>query len=98
MNGASNRLILVAKIIGEILFLYGLLAWIDGVIIQFVDPMWLAMPVSHLFLWLRTDTFTILSFIASAIGFFLWRLSCRTDQNRKTQLIISAYSKLPFHL
>jgi hypothetical protein len=87
MKSASERKILVAKVAGELLFLYGLLAWLDGVVIQFVDPMWLAMPVSHLFLWLRTDTFTILSFIASALGFFVWRLAVeliKFEQNKAT--------------
>jgi hypothetical protein len=87
MKSASERKILAAKVAGELLFLYGLLAWLDGVVIQFVDPMWLAMPVSHLFLWLRTDTFTILSFIASALGFFMWRLAVeliKSEQNKAT--------------
>ena len=50
MTSDSNRILLVAKVVGQVLFLYGLLAWLDGVVIQLVDPMWLAMPVSHLFL------------------------------------------------
>lgn len=87
MNTASNRIMLVVKVAGELLFLYGLLAWLDGVVIQIVNPMWLAAPVSHLFLWLRTDTFTILSFIASALGFFMWRLAVeliKSEQNKAT--------------
>jgi hypothetical protein len=82
-----NRKILIIKVAGELLFLYGLLAWLDGVVIQFVDPMWLPMPVTHLLLWMRTDTFTILSFIASALGFFIWRLTVeltKSEQNRTT--------------
>jgi len=85
MNRAFDKKILVVKVAGELLFLYGLLAWLNGVIIQFVMPMWLAMPVSHLFPWLRTDNFTILSFFASAIGFFMWRLAveiARSEQNK----------------
>jgi hypothetical protein len=85
MNTASNRLLLVAKVVGQVLFLYGLLAWLDGVVIQFVDPRWLAMPVSHLFLWLRTDTFTILCFIASALGFFIWRLAVELIKSEKNK-------------
>ena len=87
MNNASKKTIIVAKIFGQVLFLYGLLAWIDSVVIQFVDPKWLAKPVSHLFLWLRTDTFTILTFIVSAIGFFIWRLTVeliKSEQNKAT--------------
>jgi hypothetical protein len=80
-----GRKILVAKVLGQLLFLYGLLAWLDGVIIQFVDPRWLPLPVSHLFLWLRTDNFTILSFFASAFGFLVWRLAVeliKFEQNK----------------
>jgi hypothetical protein len=75
MKRIFDRKILAIKVIGELLFLYGFLAWIDGIAIQLTNPMWLAMPVSHLFLWMRTDTFTILSFLVSAIGFFVWRFS-----------------------
>jgi len=85
MTSDSNRLLLVAKVVGQVLFLYGLLAWLDGVVIQFVDPRWLAMPVSHLFLWLRTDTFTILCFIASALGFFIWRLAVELIKSEKNK-------------
>jgi len=72
---ALERKTLVIKVAGKMLFLYGLLAWADGVLIQFTYPMVLAMPVSHLLLWMRTDTFTILSFLVSALGFFVWKLS-----------------------
>ena len=75
MEMALERKVLVIKVVGEMLFLFGLLAWGNGVLIQFTYPMVLAMPVSHLLLWMRTDTFTILSFLVSALGFFMWRLS-----------------------
>lgn len=87
MKRASERKVLIVKVAGELLFLYGLLAWLDGVVIQIVNPMWLADPVSHLFPWMRTDTFTILSFIASAIGFFIWRIAVeliKFEQNKAT--------------
>ncbi|MGA3059325.1 MAG: hypothetical protein ABSD92_03035 [Candidatus Bathyarchaeia archaeon] len=89
MKWASDRAILIVKVVGEVLFLYGLLAWLDGVVIQVVNPMWLAAPVSHLFLWLRTDTFTILSFIVSALGFFIWRLAVEMIKAEKTKQNIS---------
>ena len=75
---------LVTKVVGQMLFLYGLLAWLDGVVVQFTNPMWLAMPVSHI-LDIRTDTFTILMFIVSAFGFFLWRITVeliKSEQNK----------------
>jgi hypothetical protein len=85
MNSAAYKTVLVVKVLGQVLFLFGLLAWLDGVGVQFIEPMYLAAPVSHLFLWLRTDTFTILSFIASGVGFFMWRLSgelIKSEQNK----------------
>ena len=87
MNSAAYKTVLVVKVFGQVLFLFGLLAWLDGVGVQFIEPMYLAAPVSHLFLWLRTDTFTILSFIASGVGFFMWRLSTeliKSEQNKIT--------------
>jgi hypothetical protein len=78
----------IVKVVGELLFLYGLLAWLDGVVIQFFYPQWLPLPVSHLLLWLRTDTFTILSFIVSASGFFIWQLTAemlKHKENKTTQ-------------
>ncbi len=86
MKSAFDRKILIIKVAGELLFLYGLLAWLDGVVVQFVDPMWLAMPVSHL-LNVRTDTFTILMFFVSAVGFFIWRVTVefmKAEQNKAT--------------
>jgi hypothetical protein len=65
----------VVKVVGETLFLYGLLGWGFGVIVFFTKPELLEFQVSHLTPWLRQDTFTILSFIASMIGFFFWRLA-----------------------
>ena len=87
MKRASERIVFIVKVVGELLFLYGLLAWLDGVVIQIADPMWLPMPVSHLFPWMRTDNFTILSFITSAIGFFMWRIAVeliKFEQNKAT--------------
>jgi len=84
MSANSNRIMLVTKVVGQVLFLYGLLAWLDGVVVQFTNPMWLAMPVAH-FLNIRTDTFTILMFIVSAFGFFLWRVTVeliKSEQNK----------------
>ena len=88
MTSISNRTLLVAKVVGQLLFLYGLLAWLDGVGVQLVEPMYLAAPVSHL-LNVRTDTFTILMFIVSAVGFFIWRLTVElikseSEQNKAT--------------
>ena len=84
MNAISNRGMLITKVVGQMLFLYGLLAWLDGVVIQFTNPMWLAMPVSHI-LNIRTDTFTILMFVVSAFGFLLWRITAeliKSEQNK----------------
>jgi hypothetical protein len=75
MNVSSNRLgLIIVKVVGEMLFLFGFLAWLDGVVIQFTHPSWLPLSVSHL-LNIRTDTFTIFMFFVSAFGFFLWRIT-----------------------
>lgn len=60
--------------IGETLFVYGLLGWIYGVLIQLFYPSWLNMGISHLTPWIRIDTFAVLSFILSAAGFLTARL------------------------
>jgi hypothetical protein len=65
---------LIIKIIGEFLFLFGLLAWVYGVLIQLIHPEWLTLGLSHLIPWIRVDTLTIISFIIAAIGFLMWRL------------------------
>ncbi len=65
----------VLKVAGEFLFLFGLLGWIYGVLIQLIHPEILSMGLSHLIPWIRVDTFTILSFAVSAIGFLVWRLT-----------------------
>jgi hypothetical protein len=67
--------IIIIKIFGELLFLYGLLAWIYGILIQLIHPEWLPLGLSHLTPWIRVDTFTITAFIISAVGFFIWRLT-----------------------
>ncbi len=71
---ASLKLIFV-KVVGEFLFLFGLLAWIYGVLIQLIHPEWLPLSLSHLVMWIRVDTFTILSFIVAAFGFLVWRIA-----------------------
>ena len=75
MKKTPKRLMVVAKIVGEVLFLYGLLGWIYGVLIQLTHPQWLPLPLSHLALWIRIDTFTMLSFAVSAVGFIIWRIT-----------------------
>lgn len=75
MKGVVSKFIIVVKVIGQVVFLYGLLGWLYGVAIQFWDSELLRYPMSHLTPWLRVDTFTIGSFILSAVGFFMWRLA-----------------------
>jgi len=64
----------VIRVLGEVLFLYGLLGWIYGVTVQLTHPLWLFGELSHLTPWIRLDTFTIISFLLSILGFFVWRL------------------------
>jgi hypothetical protein len=65
----------VARVVGELLFFYGLIGWVYGVLVQLTHPYWLSYGLSHLIPWIRVDTFTVLSFILSALGFLMWRLA-----------------------
>lgn len=86
MKKIFAKSIVVLKVIGQLLFLYGLLGWIYGVGVQFIHPNWLRLGLSHLTPDLRIDTFTIISFIVSAVGFFTWRLTKElTDSTSKSQ-------------
>jgi hypothetical protein len=67
--------IIILKGFGELLFLYGLLAWVYGILVQLIHPEWLPLGLSHLTPWIRVDTFTIISFLISAAGFLIWRLT-----------------------
>lgn len=62
------------RVVGELLFVYGFLGWVYGVLVQLIHPYWISSGLSHLTPWIRVDTFTIISFAISAVGFFLWRL------------------------
>ncbi len=75
MKNALGKRILAAKVIGELLFLYGLLGWGYGVLMASIRPQWLPWSLSHLTPWLKLDTFTAVSFIVSAVGFLMWRLT-----------------------
>jgi len=75
MKKIPTRFVVVVKVTGELLFLYGFLGWIYGVLVQLTHPEWLPLPLSHLTLWMRVDTFTMLSFVVSAVGFFVWKLT-----------------------
>jgi hypothetical protein len=71
----ANVKLIVFKVLGELLFLFGLLGWIYGVLVQLVQPEFLPMGLSHLVPWIRVDTFTIVCFFVSALGFLMWRLT-----------------------
>lgn len=84
MKSAIVNFLIIIKIVGQLLFLYGLLGWMYGVLIQVTHPDWLPGMISHLTVWLRLDTFTILSFIASGFGFLIWRLAKELIDSGKT--------------
>ncbi len=71
----KNLKLIVLKVTGEFLFLFGLLSWVYGVLFQFIFPEWLTGGLSHFTPWLRVDTFTIIGFIVAAVGFLIWRLA-----------------------
>ena len=63
----------LTKVVGETLFVFGLLGGLYGVAIQITHPKWLTIQLTHLTPWLRVDIFAIISFILSVIGFIIWR-------------------------
>lgn len=67
--------LVAVRVLGELLFLYGLLGWVYGVVVQMIHPYWLSLGLSHLIMWIRVDTFSVLSFVLSAVGFLMWRLA-----------------------
>jgi hypothetical protein len=71
----ANLKLNIIEVFGEFLFLFGLLAWGYGVLIQLIHPDWLPLGLSHLVQWIRVDTFAIMSFVIAAIGFLIWRLT-----------------------
>jgi len=75
MRKVPHLAVAIVRVVGEILFLYGLLGWTYGVLIQLIHPHWLPYPLSHLIPWIRIDTFTIVSFALSALGFFIWKIT-----------------------
>jgi hypothetical protein len=70
-----NRLLVLLKILGQTGFLFGLLSWLYGVLVQITHPEWLPLTLSHLTPWIRVDTFTMLSFLVAIIGFVVWRVT-----------------------
>jgi hypothetical protein len=75
MESSQAVLIAIIKVVGEALFLFGLLGWAYVLLIQVTHTSWLPLGLSHLTPWIRVDTFGILSFIVSIVGFFIWRLA-----------------------
>jgi len=76
----KNIHFVLVKAIGELVFVFGLLGWIYGILFQFRYPQWLTLQLTHLTPWLRVDIFTMISFIASAVGFFIWRVTRELDK------------------
>jgi hypothetical protein len=81
MNKDDAR-VTVLRVVGEALFLYGLLGWTYGVVVEITNPDVLPMELSHLITWIRVDTFAVLSFMLSIIGFFIWRLTRETGRHQ----------------
>lgn len=75
MKKTPTKYTVLIKVGGELLFFYGLLGWVYGVLVQLIHPDWLPLPLSHLIPWIRVDTFAVVSFIVSALGFLVWRLA-----------------------
>jgi hypothetical protein len=57
------------------LFVFGLLGWLYIVLNSAVHAETLSLPLTHLLPFPREDTAGIISFILSAISFFIWNLT-----------------------
>jgi hypothetical protein len=55
--------------------IYGFAAWVYVAAVALVDPQTLSWQLTHLASWPRTDTFGEASFVASMIGFVVYRLT-----------------------
>jgi phosphotransferase system glucose/maltose/N-acetylglucosamine-specific IIC component len=75
MKRTTHASIVIIKVVSAMLFLYGLLGWIYGVLIQLIYPYLLPFGLSHLIPWIRVDTFAVISFALSALGFLIWRIT-----------------------
>ena len=64
----------VVESVGLTAFLFGLFGWLYIVVVRFVSPKTLTIQLSHLTPWIREDTFGMLSFVVSGMGFFIWNL------------------------
>jgi hypothetical protein len=53
-------------------FIFGLLGWFYIAVNAWVNPSTLPLPLSHLTLWIREDTFGAVCFIISFFSFFVW--------------------------
>jgi len=50
---------------------YGLLMWLYGVVTIWLHPKWVSDPFSHLTLWIRLDTATMMAFAVSFVAYIL---------------------------
>lgn len=71
----ANLKLIVLKVAGEFLFLFGLLSWIYGVLIQLIQPEYQYAILSTLVPWIHVNALAILGFAIAAIGFLIWRLT-----------------------
>jgi len=85
MPNDNSKWIVLARVIGQMIFVYGLLGWIYGVALQFWHSESLTYPLSHLTPWIRVDTFTIVSFLLSALGFLMWRFIAEVTDSSQEQ-------------
>jgi hypothetical protein len=53
---------------------FGFFGWLYIVVVRFVSPETLTIQLSHLTPWLREDTFGMICFVVSGIGFFVWNI------------------------
>jgi len=64
---------------------YGFAAWVYVAAVAIILPYTLSWRLTHLLSWPRTDTFGEMSFLASFIGFIVWRFTREVPPARSVE-------------
>jgi uncharacterized membrane-anchored protein len=65
--------------------IYGMIGWIYVGICALTAPSTLALPLTHLVPWLREDTYGVISFVLSFVGFVIYRMTRLVDRPNRQE-------------
>jgi hypothetical protein len=68
---SKNKIIKSVSLTGAV---YGFFGWFYIMLVALVHPETLPIQFTHLTPWLREDIFGMISFVVSAVCFFVWNL------------------------